>query len=124
MQFFCPHTTTTPLGRKIMKVIALSVLALTTVVTASIAIAEPIKDKDALPILSMAQPMKLNDAEMDRITAGMAADITANLPINLTEVCPNCQPGGVIPVPIPCCLPIVPLPLQMELLQSPLVHKP
>jgi hypothetical protein len=54
-----------------MKVIALSILVLSKVAITSVAIAEPIKNKDTLPVPSMAQPVELSDAQLDRITAGL-----------------------------------------------------
>jgi hypothetical protein len=70
LQFFCSHTTS--LEGKIMKVIALSALALTTIAITSLAKAEPIKNRDVIPTLSTAQRVELSNAEMDRITAGTA----------------------------------------------------
>jgi hypothetical protein len=73
-----------------MKVIALSALVLSTVAITSL----------AMPIFSMAQPVQLSDAELDRITAGKAIDLSiASLTPQLPAgICPTCQ-DGVPPKP-------------------------
>jgi hypothetical protein len=87
-----------------MKVIALSAMVLSTVAIASLAIAEPIKDRDVLPTLSTARPVELSNAEMGQITAGTAINLTGII----IRLCPGCQPGGPSPIPVPCCKPIIP----------------
>jgi hypothetical protein len=94
-----------------MKVIALSALGLGIVAMTSLAIAEPIKNNDALPILSMAQPVELSDAEMDRITAG-TADNANCLP------CLPIQVLSSVKTPLP---PVLPPPVAYVPLTGPLL---
>jgi hypothetical protein len=53
-----------------MKVSVLSTLSLVTTAMTSLAGAQPTRKKDVLQALSMAHPVELSDAELDRVSGG------------------------------------------------------